>query len=63
MSNLLKTVVSAASVWLGGNDPREQKMPAGHSSWLLPGPAVLNRLIEWANPTPRLAVAVVRVRS
>jgi hypothetical protein len=51
----LKRTVLAVCVWLGGDDPRQEQMPAGHS-WLLPGPSFLNALIDWACPRTLVAV-------
>jgi hypothetical protein len=51
----LKRAVLAVCVWLGGDDPRQEQMPADHS-WLVPGPSLLNTLIAWACPQPLVAV-------
>lgn len=55
-----KRALTFVCVWLGGNDPSEAKMPAGHS-WLVPGPSLLNAMIQWANEqSPVLATVPAR---
>jgi hypothetical protein len=54
--NPLKRAVLAVCGWLGGDDPRQEQMPSGHS-WLVPGPSLLNTLITWANPQVLVPVA------
>ena len=55
-----KRAVTFVCVWLGGNDPAQERMPSEHS-WLVPGPSLLNTFIAWANPPqPILAVATAR---
>ena len=53
--NPFKRAVLSVCVWLGGDDPRREPMPADHS-WLVPGPSFLNTLIAWANPQPLIPV-------
>lgn len=55
--NPLKRALLAVCVWLGGDDPRQEQMPA-HHSWLVPGPSLLNSFIAWAIPQPLIAVPV-----
>lgn len=52
----LKRAVLAVCVWLGGDDPRKEPIPADYS-WFVPGPSLLNRLIAWAHPQPLVLVA------
>jgi hypothetical protein len=55
--NPLKRAVVSVCVWLGGDDPRQERLPSDHA-WLLPGPSLLNSLITWASPVPQPVLAV-----